>query len=71
MQIIHKDLEKMYEAVRELNKGIEQSDELLWQKARWAYMLNKISFWDDLPILMDLINYEIDSGVKRAKKYSE
>jgi hypothetical protein len=51
-------IEQCLATIRELNKDVPQPEELLKQKANWLYLLNRLSFWDDIPVLMDIVNYE-------------
>lgn len=53
-------IEQCLTAIKELNNDIPQSEELLKQKANWLYLLNRLSFWEDLPILLDIVKYERD-----------
>ena len=52
-------LEDCKKVILEINKDIPQSDEQLLNKAHWLYMLNRLNFWEDMPILLELIKYEI------------
>ncbi len=56
-------IEKCLEVIRELNKDIPQSEELIKHKANWLYMLNRLDFWQDMPVLLELIKYK-DNGTK-------
>ncbi len=47
------------EAVIKINEGVPNTQELLMQKARWLYMMHRLNFWNDMPILLDIIKYEI------------
>jgi len=48
------------EVVVKINEGIPNTKELLMHKARWLYMLNRLSFWNDLPVMLDIIKHEIE-----------
>lgn len=54
------------EAVTKINEGIPNTEELLMHKARWLYMLNRLNFWNDMPVMLDIIKYEIE--VKKLSK---
>ena len=57
-------IEECLATIRELNKGNSESEENLKHKANWLYMLNRIKFWDDMPILIELIQYEVKQKCK-------
>jgi hypothetical protein len=52
-------IEECLATIRELNKENNETEENLKHKANWLYMLNRLKFWDDMPILIELIQYEI------------
>jgi len=51
-------IKKCLEVVRELNKGLPATEEQLKDKANWLYMLNRLSFFDDIPILLEIVFYD-------------
>ena len=51
-------IEECREAVNELTKDLNFSEEELKHRTRWLYLLNRLSFWDDMPILLEEIKYQ-------------
>lgn len=51
-------LDECKKVIIDLVSGSECSDAEIMQRARLLYFLNRLSFWDDMPILFDLINHE-------------
>ncbi len=52
-------LDECIEAVRKINEGISSDEDKITNNARWLYILNRINFWNDMPIVTALINQEI------------
>jgi hypothetical protein len=57
-------IEECLATIRELNKGNNESEENLKHKANWLYMLNRLKFWEDMPVLIELIQYEVKQKCK-------
>ena len=45
-------------ATQKLNAGIPQTEETLLHKARWLYIISHFTTAEDMPVLMDFIQYE-------------
>lgn len=52
-------IEECLKVVKEINDGSSQTEEELKHKANWLYMLNRLNFWQDMPILIEIIQHEI------------
>ena len=52
------DIEKCIESIKIICEGNNDSTEVIKHKANWLYMLNRLDFFKDLPILIELIEYE-------------
>lgn len=62
-------LEKCLEIVKSLNEGIliegkPQTEEILLQKARWLYFINRLEFWKEIPVLIDMLKWERENYKK-------
>jgi hypothetical protein len=57
-------IEECLATIRELNKQNEQTEEQLKHKANWLYMLNRLKFWEDMPVMIEIIQYEIKQKCK-------
>lgn len=57
-------IEECLATIRELNKGNNESEENLKHKANWLYMLNRLKFWEDMSVLIELIQYEVKQKCK-------
>ncbi len=58
-------LETCIKTVREINKNNPlATEEVIIQNARWLYFINRLSFWEDIPVLIDLIKYEKQKSTK-------
>jgi hypothetical protein len=52
-------IDECLNGIKQICENDNDSDELLKHKANWIYILNKLNFWDDVPILLEILKYEI------------
>ena len=57
-------IEECLATIRELNKQNQQTEEQLKHKANWLYMINRLKFWEDVPVMIEIIQYEIKQKCK-------
>jgi hypothetical protein len=57
-------IEECLETIRHLNKQNQQTEEELKHKANWLYILNRLNFWEDMPVMIQMIQYEIKQKCK-------
>lgn len=60
-------IEKCNETIEQICKGMENSPELIKHKANWLYILQRLSFWKDMPVLLELIKYEQSLAVSQNR----
>lgn len=58
-------------AVKKINEGTECSDEKIQHNARWLYMLNRLDFWNDMPVMLDIIKQEVSKKIKNTAEESQ
>ena len=51
-------IEKCLETVKELCVDTNESEEALNNKANWLYIMNRLSFWNDMPVVIQMIQFE-------------
>jgi hypothetical protein len=51
-------LEKCREGINEICKDMRFSEEELQHRARILFLLSRLNFWDELPVLLDEIRYQ-------------
>jgi hypothetical protein len=67
MEQKHPTIEECVNIVREINKDVPNvNEEELKHRANWLYILNRLNFFDDVPVLLQIINKEVERKTKKS-----
>ena len=55
---MNKDYQKCLTAVEQICKGQNFNHDEIHHRARILYLMNKLNFWEDFPVLLDEFKYQ-------------